>query len=425
MLVRRFLAWAQTAGVGVRAQATAALARAYLQSETGDCAMDAPAEDSGIAMRGLGGEERIEAEIVLTAMLDDPSPEVRRAMAQVFANSAFAPRHIISALANDQSDVSAVVLNRSPLLGEAELIECASVADGYGQAAIALRPGLPGRVADALADFVQREALVALAVNETAALSEAAILRMLERYGSDGELREALLMRVDLPYSVRCALVQETASALADFAVSTGWMSPERAARATREARESAVIEIAAQAADRSAGAALEVARHLRKASLLTPAALLRSLLSGNRTLLVAALSELTGQPHGRALALANAWSGPGFAALYERAGMPASLLPAFRAAMAAQDEYGLIYETGQRPALSHILVGRTLKTLQSLQIPDFASVIGMLQRLAGEAARAEARRVSDSMRVDSLAPPVRPVEVDMDLLAAEIAVAA
>ncbi|MBM3609765.1 MAG: DUF2336 domain-containing protein, partial [Alphaproteobacteria bacterium] len=165
MVVRRFLAWIQTAGAAERAEAVAALARAFLQAG---------------APGGLPVEETADAELALTAILDDPSPQVRRALAQELAASHAAPRHLIGALASDQSDVSAPVLNRSPLLGEAELIECARVADGYGQAAIALRPGLPAAVCNGLAQEAQREALVALAVNETAALGEAAMQAMLK-----------------------------------------------------------------------------------------------------------------------------------------------------------------------------------------------------------------------------------------------------
>lgn len=422
MLVRQYLAFIRTAGAAGRAEAGAALARAFLAAGTPG---------------GLPGEETAEAELALTAMLDDDSPQVRRALAQELASSPHAPRHIVSALAADQSDVSACILNRSPLLGPAELIDCARIGDAYAQAAIALRPGLPREVCSALAASGCCEALVALAVNETAGLDEAAMYAMLSRFGADGELREALLARAVLPAGVRCALLKEAASALESFVSACGWMAPERAARAARESREAGVIEIAAEASLQSEGAAAAIVSYLRGEGLLTPAALLRALLSGNRSLLVAALADLSAMPAERAAGLTRAWSGPGFAAIYEKAGMPALLLPAFRAALSAQDEYGLVYAPGQRPRLSHLLNSRTLQTLNSLQIPDFSSVTGMLQRLASEAAREEARRMTESMMQDDLqvgAPPVvetarpvnsQPLEIDLEALKAEILAAA
>ena len=65
-IVRRFLAFAQCAGPEKRATAASALARAYLHSD-------------------LAQSMRAEAELAMTALLDDPSPLVRRALATSFA----------------------------------------------------------------------------------------------------------------------------------------------------------------------------------------------------------------------------------------------------------------------------------------------------------------------------------------------------
>ena len=59
-IVRRFLAFAQSAGPEARAEAASALARAYLHSD-------------------LAAPMRAEAELAMTALLDDPSLLVRRA----------------------------------------------------------------------------------------------------------------------------------------------------------------------------------------------------------------------------------------------------------------------------------------------------------------------------------------------------------
>ncbi|MEI2734472.1 MAG: hypothetical protein V9G24_06400 [Rhodoblastus sp.] len=58
---------------------------------------------------------------------------------------------------------------------------------------------------------------------------------MVERFGADGELREALLSRPGLPPSVRSDLVAATASALSQFVVGCAWLS--LGARRSRRAR--------------------------------------------------------------------------------------------------------------------------------------------------------------------------------------------
>ena len=68
MFVRQFINWIRTASAGERAEATRALARAWLISD-------------------LSQDDRIAAEGALLMLLDDPSPLVRQAMAETFARS--------------------------------------------------------------------------------------------------------------------------------------------------------------------------------------------------------------------------------------------------------------------------------------------------------------------------------------------------
>ena len=105
MLIRQFLTWAERASAGARADAACALARAYLYA-------DLDPVDLG------------EAERALTSLLDDPSPLVRRALAEAFATAVDAPHHVVVALASDQSDIASLVLERSPVLGDADPDRC-------------------------------------------------------------------------------------------------------------------------------------------------------------------------------------------------------------------------------------------------------------------------------------------------------------
>ncbi len=82
----------------------AALARAYIKGE-------------------LAFEDRCAAEAALTLLLDDPSSKVRQALAEALSLSPLAPPQIIAALASDQPEVAAMVLARSPLLSDLDLIE--------------------------------------------------------------------------------------------------------------------------------------------------------------------------------------------------------------------------------------------------------------------------------------------------------------
>src|SRR3954463_2535981 len=124
MIVRQFIGWIRTASAGERAEATRALARAWLISD-------------------LSEDDRAAAEGALLMLLDDPSPLVRQAMAQVFARSAEAPAAIVQALALDQASIALPVLEHSPLLTDAALVALVEPGDGKTQCAIPRRINLP------------------------------------------------------------------------------------------------------------------------------------------------------------------------------------------------------------------------------------------------------------------------------------------
>ena len=362
-IVRRFLAFAQCAGPEKRAAAASALARAYLHSD-------------------LAQAMRTEAELAMTALLDDPSPLVRRALAEALGSAGDAPRPLILALASDQSDVAAAVLSRSPALTDADLVDCVAMGDVVAQTAIARRADLlPGAIA-ALAEIGQRDAILALIGNREVALVAAALARIFARFGADAEVREALLERPSLAASLRAQIVVATANELSVAA--SQWLASERAERVAREARDQAICSIASACPE---GERAELVRSLRASGALTPALLLRSLLGGERDLFAGALAELSGAPLRRVAAFIRDPRGEGFAALAHRAGLKGGVLPAFRAALAAIKVH--VAEVGDGLRLP--LVQAVIDECERRDDPALAKVLALLWRFAAEAVRAEA----------------------------------
>src|SRR3954453_23770449 len=124
MIVRQFISWVRTAPAGERAEATRSLARAWILSDLSD-------------------EDRAAAEGALLMQLDDPSPLVRQAMAEVFARSAEAPAAIVRALSVDQTSVAVPIVEHSPLLIDACLVDLVATGNCEIQCAIARRIYLP------------------------------------------------------------------------------------------------------------------------------------------------------------------------------------------------------------------------------------------------------------------------------------------
>jgi uncharacterized protein (DUF2336 family) len=376
MIVRQFLQWVRTAPAGLRAEATGALARAYLYSD-------------------LSEDDRAVAEGAMLMMLDDTSPLVRRALAEALCNSIDAPPAIIHALSNDQPDIAAVVLEQSELFIDADLVEIVATGGVTVQTAIASRYALQRSVAAAIAEVGQPEACLTLIENIEADVAPFSIDRIVERHGDLAAIRESLLARDDLPAATRQALIAKLSSVLADFVVAREWLTPDHAERVVREACEKATVAIAATAATDQGGA---LVRHLRASGQLSTGLLLRAILSGNMALFEEALTDLSELPRIRVRAILQSRGHVGFRALYERAGLPDSTYPAFREALGAMRHTSVGPEAGGAGRLRRRIVERVLMGCARSDVGEIEPLLMLLRRFATEAAREEARLYCDEL---------------------------
>jgi uncharacterized protein (DUF2336 family) len=370
MIVRQFLHWVRTAPAGERAEATGALARAYLYSD-------------------LSHEDRAAAEGAMIMLLDDPSPLVREALAQALAGSPDAPYAVIHALASDHADIAALVLARSPLFIDAELVDLVATSGCDLQAAIAARVPLQCAVAAAIAEVGSAEACLIAIENPDADFAPSSIERIVTRFGRLGAIREALFARPDLPLAARHVLMELLSSVLADFVVDCEWLSRARADRVVQEACEKGTVAIAALATDIDARPLI---RHLRAGGQLTAGLVLRALLSGNVAMFEDVLAELSGLPLGRVQALVHDRGSAGFRAIYEKAGLPASAYVAFREAIGAIRDAEDDGEYAGSSRLKRRVVERVLTSCESTDVGDIEPLLILLRRYAAEAAREDAR---------------------------------
>jgi uncharacterized protein (DUF2336 family) len=397
MIVRQFLQWIRYAPPGERAEATSAMARAYLHSE-------------------LSVDDLAAAEGAMIMLLDDPSPLVRRALSEVFASAQKAPRVVVHALAADQPEVAIPVLARSPLLLEDDLIDLIATGHPEAQVAIATRAMLPCSLAAAIAEVGAAQACLALLENPDAEIALFSVDRMIDRFGHLAPIRENLLARDDLPMATRQALLAKLSQTLAGFVVARQWMGPEHAEYAAREACEKTTVALAAETHYEEVG---ELVQHLRQSGQLTAGMILRALLSGNVVLFEEALAELSGVPLDRAASYLHDRNISGFRALYAKAGLPDAAYPAFREAIKTMREGVLVGEQGGVARLKRRMVERVLAACAAERDPDMASLLALLRRFAVEAAREEARMFCEDLVADDMVlPPVDVATADMRLVA-------
>src|SRR6202161_1478674 len=378
MIVRQFINWIRTAPAGERAEATRCLARAWLISD-------------------LSAEDRDAAEGALLMLLDDASPLVRQAMAEVFARSADAPAAIVQALSLDQPSVALPVLEHSPLLIDADLVEIVATGNCEMQCAIARRVSLPASVCAAVAEVGTPEAALELIENAYAELAPFSWDRIVERHGHLAAIRESMLVLEDLPAATRAALVAKLSDTLTQFVVARNWLSVDRAMRVAGEARDRSTVNIAA----RSRGDDMRgLVRHLRATGQLTAGLILRALLSGNLELFDHALAELSGLPQARVSALLHDRGGASLQALLQRSGLPESTYAAFRMALEVSHETGYVDSVDSAARLRRRMVERVLTHCETDRQAAEPLLI-LLRRFATESAREEARLFCHELMAD------------------------
>ena len=385
MIVRQFISWIKTAPAGERAEATRALARAWLISN-------------------LTEEDRAAAEGALLMQLDDASPLVRQAMAEVFARSLEAPAAIVQALSVDQPSVSLPILEHSPLLIDADLVDIVATGNSETQCAIARRTNLPASVCAAIAEVGTAEAALELIENAYAELAPFSWDRIVERHGHLAAIRESMLMLEDLPAATRLALVAKLSDTLAQFVVARNWLSADRAERLASEARDRSTVNIAAASRGEDM---VGLVRHLRVTGQLTAGLILRALLSGNLELFEAALAELSDLPRSRVAALLHDRGSASLLALLKRAGLPESTFAAFRVALEADREIGFVDTAGGTARLRRRMVERVLTHCETDEHAAEPLMI-LLRRFATESAREEARLFCDELIAEEAIAPAQ-----------------
>jgi uncharacterized protein (DUF2336 family) len=370
MIAHRFVRWIESAPAARRAEAAVALARAYLAPKLED-------------------DVREGMEAALTIVLDDPLASVRRALAVELSDSPYAPRHIILTLAGDQPDIAEVVLLRSPVFHDAELVDIAAAASEPLQIAIASRARVSTAVAAALAEVGDEGACRALLSNPDAAIARISLKRIAERFGDDPTMRDLLIDRPDLPADVHQMLIRQLSDALGNMIVVKSWVAQERAEILTREACEKVTVALAAESATEDRTALVE---HLRVTGQLTTALLLRAVCAGNIGLFETALAVLARVPEARVASLVRSGRMSALRAVYVKAGLPRQAFEAFAAAIETSARVLRSGADTDRYRLTRDMVDAVLARYRGITDSETNELTSLLRRFASEQAREAAR---------------------------------
>jgi uncharacterized protein (DUF2336 family) len=159
-------------------------------------AKDADRLATRYAEGGLGAAERREAEQAFRWLRYDGEVWVRRIVADALKAVEFLPPDIALLYAGDLAEVAVPVIEHSPVLRERDLLSLLRDHPGEHRAAIARRPALPARVAEAISRSGESAAVRALLANADAEIPMPALRFLLDRRGEWPGVAQAVARRL-------------------------------------------------------------------------------------------------------------------------------------------------------------------------------------------------------------------------------------
>ncbi|MGA0606770.1 DUF2336 domain-containing protein [Phenylobacterium sp. VNQ135] len=333
----------------------------------------------------LSDEDRVTAAEILRVMAADAAVMVRRALVETLKASPVVPRDVAMKLARDVETVCLPMLAFSPAFTDEDLSEIVRLGGPVRQLAIAKRPVLSRAVTDTLAEHGSERAVSVACANDKADFGEDALQKAMSRFAESEKVLAAIAYRNVLPLSVTERLITLVGDSLRDHLVSRHAVSPEAALEVATGAAERATVDLVDQAG-RAADVKSFVA-HLNGEKRLTASLLLRALAHGHMTFFEWGVAELAGVPHHRTWLMIHDAGPLGLRAIYERAGLPARLFPAFRAAVDAF--HAMEFDGGprDRERFQERMLQRFLTQPQAAAREDVDYLLDRMNR-AGAAAR-------------------------------------
>ena len=341
-----------------------------------------------IALDVLSEKEKEYAQEIMAILAEDAADLVRRTLSITLRNSPILPRDIALTLAQDIEAVAIPVLQDSPVFTEEDLIELVLSVTAAKQAAIAGREMVSVTVTELLSEHGTIEAVRTLSANEGADWSNKAYEDTLRRHGTDGIVQKGLISREFIPTHIAEKMVTLVSGELFDMLVNRHELPAQMAIELAAGTRERATVDLVEQA-----GRSHDLPRFVSQLNLngrLTHSLIMRALCCGQMPFVEHALAELSGVGHQRVWLMIHDAGPLGLQAVFDRAGLPRKMLPAFRAAVGVFHETSYDGGTNDRARFRARMIERVLTQFQAIPREDLEYLLEKLDHYSEMAALEE-----------------------------------
>ena len=209
-----------------------ALTRLDLQALLADPSPDRQAEVTRLVAAAwrdgtLDPKARLAAEALFRTIAKQAAVAVRAALSATMKDAEDLPHDIAVKLASDVDHVALPMLEASSVLTDEDLLGLVLATSSAGLAAIAGRASLSAHLADAVIERGDVGAVARLVGNPGAALSDASLDRVADRYGAIGNVAEPLAGRGGLPARVAAKLMAIVSDQLHRHLSNRGALDPD------------------------------------------------------------------------------------------------------------------------------------------------------------------------------------------------------
>lgn len=253
--------------------------------------------------RKFGAAEQPIAEDIFRALVKDAEVRVREALASNLKSSPDLPHDVALALADDVESVALPILQCSEVLSDRDLVRIVGQSGAAKQEAIAQRPTVSSRVADALIDTGNEGVVTKLLVNRGAELTDGSLQRVMTDYQGSTAVSEAMIQRPHLPPAVSEQVMSAVTNYLQNYLVNEQRLPADMVGSLVKQARERATAGMLTEGGKSEAEVA-QLIDQLAATGRLSASMALQALSNGDLTFFEMAMARLAGIPHENAQSL-------------------------------------------------------------------------------------------------------------------------
>lgn len=316
------------------------------------------------------------AQDIVRLMAKDVEVTVRAALSQSLRHVTRLPHDVALKLANDVENVALPILSHSEVLNDDDLAMIIKAGAASKQEAIASRPVVSEKVAEALIADAGEKVVATLMSNAGAKIDEKSFTKAIDRFSESDEVKEKMVKRAALPVTVTERLVTMVTDNLKEYLVSHHELSPTVATDLVMQSRERIIVNMSGGSTQQDLE---KLVSQMYQNKRLTPSLVLRALCMGDVAFFEAAIACMANVPLINARILVHDAGRLGLKSLYAKSGMPPRFLPAVRVAIDVVHETEMDGGEHDRERYRSRVIQRVLTQFEDLGSEDLDYLLDRL----------------------------------------------